>query len=141
MTQPSIRDYPTEGGLPPPASAGGLRSLSFMKLFVYGTLKRGGRLNCWLSGCPFVGEARTVRGYTLVSLGVFPAMVRRPGGGGVTGEIYEVDGATLEWLDLVESGYERVVVPLVGGGAAAYVMRNEWADELPSCGSTWSNTE
>jgi len=35
------------------------------RIFVYGTLKRGGRNHHFMAGQQFVGEARTAPGYTL----------------------------------------------------------------------------
>ncbi|HJL14439.1 MAG TPA: gamma-glutamylcyclotransferase family protein, partial [Sandaracinaceae bacterium LLY-WYZ-13_1] len=70
-------------------------------------------------------RARTVPRYRLVSLGRFPAMV----GGGrtrVVGEVYEVDGATLERLDRLEGHpgfYRRRQVELDDGRSAiAYLL-------------------
>lgn len=87
-------------------------------VFVYGTLKRGGSNHAFLAGQRFVGEARTVPGFTLYSLGDYPGMVRAPGDTvGVTGELWSVDDACLTELDrlegLDEGLYERIDVVLV----------------------------
>lgn len=86
-------------------------------LFLYGTLKRGGSNHLFLAGQRFLGDARTVPGFTLYSLGDYPGMVRAPGDTvGVTGEMWEVDDACLAELDrlegLDEGLYERIDVLL-----------------------------
>jgi gamma-glutamylcyclotransferase (GGCT)/AIG2-like uncharacterized protein YtfP len=87
------------------------------RVFVYGTLKRGGRNHQYLAGQQFLGEAHTAPGYTLYSLGEFPGMVRATGAGQhVTGEVWAVDDACLRELDALEGVaeglYERVLVAL-----------------------------
>lgn len=86
-------------------------------VFVYGTLKRGGSNHAFLGGQRFIGEARTVAGFTLYSLGEYPGMVRAPGDtAGVTGELWAVDDGCLAELDrlegLDEGLYERIDVIL-----------------------------
>lgn len=76
-----------------------------VRVFVYGTLRKGQPNHELLEGCRALGPARTAPVFTLVSLGAFPAMV----GGGetvVVGEIYEVDLWTLALLDRLE-GHPR----------------------------------
>ncbi len=87
------------------------------KIFVYGTLKRGGRNHRYLAGQQFLGEARTTAGYTLYSLGDYPGMVRVPNDQAeVTGEVWAVDTAGLAGLDQLEGVneglYERVGLKL-----------------------------
>lgn len=86
-------------------------------VFVYGTLKRGGRNHRCLAGQQFLGEARTAPGYMLYSLGDYPGMVRSADTShDVTGEVWEVDAACLAQLDelegVAEGLYERVSLPL-----------------------------
>jgi gamma-glutamylaminecyclotransferase len=84
----------------------------FVRVFVYGTLKRGFENHRLLENSVFVGEARTVTPYSMLD-GAFPVLRDR----GehcfqVSGELYEVDEPTLALLDELEdtaSGlYERV---------------------------------
>ena len=87
------------------------------RVFVYGTLKRGGRNHAYLTGQQFISEARTTPGYTLYSLGDYPGMVRSVDvTNDVTGEIWEVDTACLARLDqlegVAEGLYERVSIAL-----------------------------
>ena len=86
-------------------------------VFVYGTLKRGGRNHHHLAGQQFLGDARTLNGYTLYSLGDHPGMIRAPDDtAGVTGEVWAVDAGCLKRLDRLEQVdkglYERVPIKL-----------------------------
>jgi gamma-glutamylaminecyclotransferase len=86
-------------------------------LFVYGTLKRGGRGNRWLVGQRFLGDAATEPKYRLFDLGTYPGLVKDESAGlAVKGELWEVDAACLLELDDYEYApelYSRepVVVP------------------------------
>lgn len=96
------------------------------KVFVYGTLKRGGDNHGWIEKQQFVAEARTEPLYRLYDLGGYPGMVRVPQQGlSIEGEVWEVDEAGLERLDVLEDTeggeYERVAVPLQGDFADTYV--------------------
>ncbi len=87
------------------------------RVFVYGTLKRGGHNHRYLAGQEFLGEARTASGYTLYALGDYPGMVRSSAPGHeVAGEVWAVDAAGLAGLDelegVAEGLYERVPVTL-----------------------------
>ena len=87
------------------------------RIFVYGTLKRGGSNHGQLAGQQFIGAARTPPGFTLYSLGSYPGMVRAADDrAGVIGEVWAVDAACrqrLDELEGVEQGlYERVPLTL-----------------------------
>lgn len=76
-----------------------------MKVFVYGTLKRGFHNHRLLAGTKYIGTD-FIRG-TLINFGL-PGVIA--GERAVEGEIYEVDDATLARLDLLEGHpnfYER----------------------------------
>jgi gamma-glutamylaminecyclotransferase len=105
-----------------------------MKIFVYGTLRRGhGNWEALLArneGARFVREALTSPGYEMRSLGGYPAVFAREGAGQVVGEIFEVDEATLARLDRLEGHprwYLRQPVALVDReeGVEIYLMRAE----------------
>lgn len=70
-----------------------------MKLFVYGTLKRGGHLSYYLDECEFLGTATTPPVFRLFDLGYYPALVFADGYP-ITGEVYEVDSLAI--FDRVE---------------------------------------
>jgi gamma-glutamylcyclotransferase (GGCT)/AIG2-like uncharacterized protein YtfP len=72
-----------------------------MKLFVYGTLKRGGRLEKSMRGAQFICRDM-VRGYGMWTNGAFPA-IRPEAGAVVHGEVYDVPPETLARIDEIES--------------------------------------
>lgn len=78
------------------------------RVFVYGSLKRGGSNHHLLAGASFEGEA-AVEGLEMWDTGRgFPACA--PGDGTVEGEVYRVDEATLAAVDRLEGVpdfYER----------------------------------
>ena len=116
------------------------------RVFVYGTLKRGGRNHHFMAGQQFLGAARTAPGYTLYSLGDYPGMVRSTDAGhDVTGELWAVDKACLQQLDRlegVEEGlYERVLVKLAPPFAERPVETYLYLRSLAGragIGSVWS---
>lgn len=88
------------------------------RLFIYGTLKRGGRNHALLAGQTFLGEAHTPPGYTLYALGDYPGLVPAASDRqGVKGELWAVDDATLARLDefegVAEGLYRREPIPLI----------------------------
>lgn len=118
-------------------------------LFVYGTLKRGGSNHAHLAGQKFLGPARTAAGYTLVSLGDYPGLVRSADDReGVTGELWSVDDPCLAHLDefegITENLYRRAEIPLATPrslGSAAPVETYFYARPVagrPHLGPTWS---
>ena len=115
------------------------------KVFVYGTLKRGGSNHRFLAGQQFLGEARTAPGYTLYALGDYPGMVRAANDQtGVTGEIWAIDATCLDQLDklegVAEGLYERVPVKLSPPFADQPVETYLYLRDLtgrPVIGSIW----
>lgn len=94
-------------------------------LFVYGTLMREERNHRLLAEAEFIGEARTVAGFTMIDLGAFPGVVAA-GFGAIAGELYRVDARTLAAVDRLEghpSFYRRTEIELEGGERAeAYLL-------------------
>lgn len=87
-------------------------------LFVYGTLKRCCKNHRQLAGQIFLAEARTAPGFRLHDLGDYPCMVSNSSDTqGVAGELWQVDQAALDRLDIFEGVshglYCRSTVPLV----------------------------
>lgn len=115
------------------------------RVFVYGTLKRGGDNHAHLAYQQFLGEARTPPGYTLYSLGDYPGMVRAADDtAGVTGELWVVDDSCLQQLDLLEGVaeglYERVSIKLATPADAQPVETYLYLGNVtgrPALGSEW----
>ena len=83
------------------------------RVFVYGTLKRGGCNHHWISAQRFVGEAETEAVYRMYDAGGFPALVAdEKRGVSIQGELWDVDENGLAKLDVLEGvavgEYERV---------------------------------
>ena len=95
------------------------------RVFVYGSLLRGEPNHGLLVAARFIGRAHTRPMFALHDLGAFPGVVSN-GTTAIAGEIYEVDGLTLERLDRLEGHphlYRREVVELVTdeGNELAYI--------------------
>ncbi len=85
-------------------------------VFVYGSLKRGGRWHHVLEDSAFSGLAETRAEWRLARHGAYPAMV--PGGEVVSGELYRVSAAVLAQVDRLEEHptlYRRTVIRLSDG--------------------------
>src|SRR5262245_12268120 len=73
------------------------------RLFVYGTLKRGGSRHAPLQSQRCLGEAQTTATYALHDLGDYPGLVACSKDGMIVhGELYEVDCSLADWLDAME---------------------------------------
>lgn len=96
-----------------------------IRLWVYGTLKKGGRLHGAMRGASFLACCRSVPGYQLLKLGWYPGLVRVPcpgPGDTVAGELYEVPVEMLDRLDEAEGApalFRREPVALPGHPQAA----------------------
>lgn len=130
--------------------ANGLGSAGFV--FVYGTLKRGGRLHEMLLegvGTRYEGDDR-VTGFTLRvhNGGGFPAAVPAAGAE-ITGEVYALDECTLAVLDRIEGAdrpegsrmYRREEITTVAGRRVWVYVWDAPLEYLAKCwtGSTWEN--
>jgi gamma-glutamylaminecyclotransferase len=115
-------------------------------IFVYGTLKRGGRNFHHMAGQQFLGEARTPPGFRLYELDGYPGMLIKPDDrDGVTGEVWSVDTAGLAQLDLLEGLaqglYRRIPINLLPPFADQPVETYLYARSIegrPAIGSTWT---
>jgi gamma-glutamylaminecyclotransferase len=73
------------------------------RVFVYGTLRRGGTNHHYLHGQSHLGPARSGPGYRLYHLGGYPGLVAEPAApGGIVGEVWVVSGPCLRRLDTLE---------------------------------------
>jgi gamma-glutamylcyclotransferase (GGCT)/AIG2-like uncharacterized protein YtfP len=91
-----------------------------MRVFVYGTLKKGLCNSSLLRTAEYVGTGYTVSLFTMRTVG-FPIIFPAENGSPVFGEVFEVDDNTLKALDNLESEgrmYNRekimVVLPDIG---------------------------
>ena len=96
-----------------------------MKIFVYGTLKKGGVLHSNLDGCTYHGIDR-VPNFTMFKVGWFPAIKPTEDAREcVYGEVYEINKSTLSKLDEIEGKgvlYERSTVNTRFGKCIIYVF-------------------
>src|SRR4051795_9213580 len=101
-----------------------------MKLFVYGSLRRGESAHPRLSGATLLARVWTEPRFTLVDMGGYPALVEG-GDTAVLGEIYEVDSALLMELDAYEEApevYRRRTLGIAGERVEVYVLPAELAE-------------
>src|SRR6476619_1131354 len=99
--------------------------MSRVRLFVYGSLKRGGRHHDQLQGAVFLGEVETAAGYALEPVGEYLALVARAGARGVSGELFEISESRLPALDNFEGeAYFRGEVRLSDRGAVWESVRH-----------------
>ncbi len=114
-------------------------------VFVYGTLKRGGRYHELLAAQKFIDEACTVAGYTLYQPSDYPGMVRaKEDTEGVTGELWSVSETCLADLDALEGLpqklYARIPIPLLAPHDSLAAESYLYLRPLIGCrhlGSTW----
>jgi gamma-glutamylaminecyclotransferase len=117
-----------------------------MKVFIYGTLKRGFPLfDKGLVGARYLGDVETVERYPLYIAGSSygPMMLDRAGEGlHIRGELFEVEEDRLQVLDELEDVDDKtsfrstVEVAPVGGGistsAIGFMKTERWLDPLHS---------
>lgn len=115
------------------------------RIFVYGTLKRGGCRSFVLNGQRLLTAARTAAKYRMYNTGSFPALVEEANGLQVEGEVWEVDDDCLRILDGIEAVpdlYERVSVTLADPSmenVETYIYRQS-VSGMPDCGVCWEPT-
>lgn len=115
-----------------------------MLVFVYGTLKRGHCRASNLSGQRFVGTAETVPRYRMRDVGTYPGLIESADGLAIQGEVWEVDNACLQRLDVVEAvnegEYERRAIalqaPFDHEPVEAYFYLRP-TETMADCGITW----
>lgn len=110
-------------------------------LFVYGTLKRGGRNNHLVAGGRFLGEAITEPRYRVYDLGPHPALVvDEVSGLAVRGELWEVDAPALAALDEFEEvpgPFVRAAVAVEGERAVEAYLWNQPVPPAAPSGDRW----
>lgn len=114
-----------------------------MKLFVYGTLKRGHGNNGLLAGEEFVKEAETAPAYKIFSNGYYPVLVPAEDGVSVKGEIWNVTNESrLRRIDSMEigAGYKRDTIKMADKeeGVEGYIFLHKIPDHYRNCGNEWN---
>jgi len=116
------------------------------KLFVYGTLKRGGVRAVLLSGQAFVAEVATAPRYRMFSTGDYPALVEAGPLGleglSIRGELWRVDASCLARLDeeegVSEGLYTRGPIALQDENASAQAyFYLPSIQGMADCGDYW----
>ncbi len=114
------------------------------RVFVYGTLKAGLSNHGWLRGQRFFGPAETQPRYRMFDLGGYPGMVECDDGIALEGEVWEVDAAGLQRLDVLEGvaegEYELAPIAMAGTWqseqVSGYLYRRPVAG-LRDAGACW----
>lgn len=93
-----------------------------VRVFVYGTLRKGCVLNRhWMTGATYVRDA-TIYSYTMISFGPYPALIQLSGAleFGVEGEVWNMDEEKFDKLRQMEEGvgYTTRDIPLEDGTSA-----------------------
>jgi gamma-glutamylcyclotransferase (GGCT)/AIG2-like uncharacterized protein YtfP len=115
------------------------------RLFVYGTLMRGGCRHHVLTGQRWLGLARTEPRYLLYHFGEHPGIVRADGAGHtVHGELYEVARSLIPHLDAVEGApswfrLEEIALAEPSSTALAYFYQGEPMGKPLCPGGRWHN--
>lgn len=114
---------------------------SLLLLFVYGTLKRGCRNSSLMNEhyVTFLKETRTTPEFRLIDFGSFPGL--SIGNKAIEGELYQVDGWYIDYLDRFEGCggdgvYARQLITLEDGSHAyAYICNSPNTPEYE--GTNW----
>lgn len=95
-----------------------------LRVFVYGTLRRGESNYHWMKGTRWLGRHVTEPGFTMLHLGGYPGVV--PGGrSAITGEVFALKKRDLLRLDRLEDFprlYRREEIDTPFGSAWMYLM-------------------
>jgi gamma-glutamylcyclotransferase (GGCT)/AIG2-like uncharacterized protein YtfP len=98
-----------------------------MRVFVYGTLKKGFHNAIYLQDTRFLGKFTTDPVYSMYEFGTYPA-VTEPGKTAIKGEIYEISVLQLAAIDRLEwypHYYQRVMIATSFGAAWMYVVSEQ----------------
>ena len=116
-----------------------------IRLFVYGTLRRGGVRHAVLADQRFLGKAVTRPYYRLFDLGPYPGLVQASEGGqAVHGELYEVERHLVPRLDRLEGApelyrLEPVELEAEPGPVYTYLYQLPTEDLAPCADGCWGN--
>ena len=110
-----------------------------IRLFVYGTLKKGFHNNFYLRDARYLGEFTTDPGYSMYSFGNYPA-VCETGDTPILGEVYEISEQLLASTDRLEwypEYYQRVLIETSFGEAWMYVVREQLCTDKIKISGNW----
>ena len=110
-----------------------------MRLFVYGTLKRGFRNAFYLNGADYLGEFTTCSDYSMYDFGGYPA-VSLEGDSPIAGEVYGINPDILAVIDRLEwypDLYQRVTISTAYGEAWMYVVQSNLCIEKTRLHGDW----
>lgn len=107
-------------------------------VFVYGSLRRGMGNHRFLRDSQFVGTTVIEDMFRMISLGVFPGLIREGDPRQIVGEVYQVTDQVFSSLDSLEGHprfYKREQVDTPIGEAWVYVLPDDYQDNDPvECG-------
>ncbi len=110
-------------------------------LFVYGTLKRGGRNYFRLADQEFVGEVVTAARYRVIDLSAHPGLICDSFDGlAIHGELFAVDAKCLAELDTFEEvpgPFVRELIDVEGHGEVWAYYMNTPVPEGAKTGDRW----
>lgn len=95
-----------------------------VKVFVYGSLKKGFHNSELIEDGTFIGEFKTKDYFKMLDLGSYPAVYFDEKGFRVTGELYEIDDDILRQLDYLEgypNFYDRQEIELLNTDEKAII--------------------
>ena len=110
-----------------------------IRLFVYGTLKKGFRNAVYLENARCLGEFITDPVYAMYDFGNYPA-VSEMGKTAIEGEVYEIDKELLASIDRLErypEYYQRMLIETSFGSAWMYVVNESLCVEKIKINGTW----
>lgn len=114
-------------------------------VFVYGTLRKGGKLSYAMENGEYLGDHATPSRYKMIDLGQYPAVTPN-GDTAIVGEVYRVADEYMSVLDNIEGYpdlYQRTLIQTEYGKAYMYWMPDmrdaKCVQRIPS--GDWMNRE
>jgi gamma-glutamylcyclotransferase (GGCT)/AIG2-like uncharacterized protein YtfP len=111
-----------------------------IRLFTYGTLKKGFHNAFYLRDAHFLGEFSTDSLYSMYNFGNYPA-VSEYGKTSIVGEVYEISEAQLLAIDRLEwcpNFYQRVRIETSFGEAWMYVVSETLCADKVRTSGVWN---
>ena len=117
-----------------------------IRVFVYGSLKKGHGNHRLLEGAKSLGRCFIEGRYRMLSLGGFPGLVQsdKLESMKIVGEVYQIGEDQLRSLDFLEGHpkfYERQKVQTPWKNAWCYFLPESYLEGYPPVGNIWRPTE